>query len=169
MKALTPLTSNYRPDIDITEELGEDEASYYHSLIGVLRWIVELGRVDICCEVSMVSSHLALPQCGHLAQVLHIFASLKSHANYEMVYDLSGVEFERAQFLRTDWGYSIYTQDDSKLVEELPPNMPEPRGLGMTMIVYVDSDHAGDTVTRRFRTGFIIFLNSAPIYWSSKK
>ena len=39
----------------------------------------------------------------------------------------------------------------------------------MTMRVYVDSDHAGDTVTRRSRTGFIIFLNSAPIYWSSKK
>ena len=55
------------------------------------------------------------------------------------------------------------------LVEELPPNMPDPRGLGMTMSVYVDSDHAEDTVTRRSRTGFLIFLNSAPIYWSSKK
>ena len=79
------------------------------------------------------------------------------------------MEFDRAQFLRKNWGYSIYTQDDSELVEELPPNMPEPRGLGMTMRVYVDSDHAGDTFTRRSRTGFIIFLNSVPIYWSSKK
>ena len=53
-KALTPMKSNYRPEIDITKELGEDESSYYQSLIGVLRWIVELGRVDICCEVSML-------------------------------------------------------------------------------------------------------------------
>ena len=60
-KALTPLKSNYWPEIDITEELGEDEYSYYQSLIGVLRWIVELGRVDICCKVSMLSSHLELP------------------------------------------------------------------------------------------------------------
>ena len=60
-KALTPMKSNYRPEIDITEELGEDESSFYQSLIGVLRWIVVLGRVDICCEVSMLSSHLALP------------------------------------------------------------------------------------------------------------
>ena len=37
------------------------------------------------------------------------------------------------------------------------------------MRVYVDSDHAGDTVTQRSRTGFVIFLNGAPIYWSSKK
>ena len=47
--------------------------------------------------------------------------------------------------------------------------MTEPRGLGMTMRVYVDSDHTGYTVTRKSRTVFIIFLNSAPIYWSSKK
>ena len=59
---------------------------------------MELGRVDIFCEVSMLSSHLALPQCGHLAQVLHMFAYLKSHANSEMVYDLSGVEFDMAKF-----------------------------------------------------------------------
>ena len=98
VKALTPLKSNFRPVIDITEELGEDESSYYQSLIGVLRWIVELGRVEICCKFSMMSSHLVLPRCGHLAQVLHMFAYLKSHANSEMVYDLSGVEFDMAKF-----------------------------------------------------------------------
>ena len=98
------MKSNSRPDIDITEELGEDKSSYYQSLIGVLRWIVEIGRVDICCEVSMLSSHLALPRCGHLAQVLHMFAYLKYHANSEMVYEPSGVEFDRAQFLRKYWG-----------------------------------------------------------------
>ena len=37
--------------------------------------------------------------------------------------------------------------------------MPKPRGRGMDMRVYVDSDHAGDTVTQRSRTGFVIFLN----------
>ena len=106
---------------------------------------MELGRVDICCKVLMVSSHLALLQCGHLAQVLHMFAYLKSHAKSEMVYDPSGVEFNMDQFSRKDWGYSIYTQNGSELVEELSPNMPEPRELGMTMRVCVDSDHAGDT------------------------
>ena len=39
----------------------------------------------------------------------------------------------------------------------------------MDMRVYVDSDYAGDTVTRIYRTGFVIFLNGAPIYWNSKK
>ena len=51
----------------------------------------------------------------------------------------------------------------------LPAGMPTPHSPSMTMGVYVDSDHAGDLTTRRSCTGFIVFLNNAPIYWSSKK
>ena len=53
--------------------------------------------------------------------------------------------------------------------DEIPSNMPEPRGLGFTMRAKVDADHASDTITRRSRTGFLVYLNSAPIYWWSKK
>lgn len=166
-KATAPMSKGYRPEIDMSEELGEDESSYYQSLIGVLRWIVELGRVDICTEVSMMSSHLALPRQGHLKELFHIFSYLKSKANSEMVYDPTEVEIDQSIFPRQDWSYSIYGDDD--MSEELPPNMPLPLGRSMTMRVYVDSDHAGDQVTRRSRTGFIVFLNGAPIYWSSKK
>ncbi|KAL7549612.1 hypothetical protein ACHAWF_012879 [Thalassiosira exigua] len=117
----------------------------------------------------MMSSHLALPRAGHLEQVLHIFAYLKKHANAEMVFDPSQVEFDRSLFPREDWSRSIYTRDGADLREELPPNMPPPRGAGFTTRAYVDSDHAGDCITRRSRAGFIIFLNCAPIHWASRK
>jgi hypothetical protein len=42
-KAPNPLSTEYRPETDVMPELGEADASYYHTLIGVLRWIVELG------------------------------------------------------------------------------------------------------------------------------
>ena len=58
----TPLTTSHRPELDISPELDPKDSSYYMSLIGILRWIVELGRVDICLEVSMMSSHMALPR-----------------------------------------------------------------------------------------------------------
>jgi hypothetical protein len=54
-------------------------------------------------------------------------------------------------------------------MEELPSNMPLSFGPSMTMRVLVDSDYAGDLVTCRSRTCFIVFLNGASIYWSSKK
>ena len=86
-----------------------------------------------------------------------------------MVFEPSQAEFDKALFPKKYWGYYIYTQAASDSQEELPPDMPKPRGKGMEIIVYVDSDHAGDTVTFRSRTGFVIFLNGAPIYWNSKK
>ena len=58
---------------------------------------------------------------------------------------------------------------NNELDEELQDNMPSERGISFTMRSYVDSDHAGDMVTRRSRTGFLIFLNSAHIYWWLKK
>ena len=42
-KADTPLTTTYRPELDVSRKLNETDAAYYQSLIGILRWIVELG------------------------------------------------------------------------------------------------------------------------------
>ena len=50
-RAKSPLPANYRPELDMTEELEGEEASYYQSLVGILRWMVELGRIDIITEV----------------------------------------------------------------------------------------------------------------------
>lgn len=135
-------------------------------MIGVLRWIVELGRVDICLEVSMLLSYLASPRTGHLRQALQIFAYLKKYHNAVMVFDPSDPVIDEILFERKDWASSKF---GGVGVEILPPNMSEPRGLGFTMRAKVDADHAGDSVTRRPRTGFIIYFNCAPIYWVSKK
>jgi hypothetical protein len=73
-KAETPMKVSYRPELDITPALSPIDSAYYQSLIGMLRWMVELGQIDICLEVSMMSSHLAMPREGHMAEVLRIFA-----------------------------------------------------------------------------------------------
>ena len=52
--------------------------------------------------------------------------------------------------------------------EVIPTNASSPRGKVFDMIGYVDADLAGDKVIRRSMTGFIIYLNQAPIYWFSK-
>jgi hypothetical protein len=128
--------------------------------------VVEDGRVDIDVEVPIMLSHLALPRKRHLQQLFHIFAYFKKHHNAEMVFDPSNPVVEPSQFEQQDWSHTLYGDD---LVEELPPDMPPPRGQGFRMRVFVDSDHAGDTVTRGSRTGFLVYLNCAPIYWLSKK
>ena len=164
-RAKSPWPTNYRPEVDISPELGPEEASYYQSLIGTLRWIVELGRADITMETSALASMMALPRRGHLEAVFHMFAFLKNKHNDVMVFDPSKPDLDESQFPREDWSATPYGECN----EDIPGNAPPPRGIGFTMRAFVDSDHAGDLVTRRSRTGFIIMLNSAPIYWYSKK
>ena len=38
-----PLSSGYIPELDVTDKLGAEEASYFQLQIGILQWMVELG------------------------------------------------------------------------------------------------------------------------------
>ena len=55
------------------------------------------------------------------------------------------------------------------MTKSIPPNAPDPRGKSVDLSMWVDSDHAGDKLTRRSRTGYFILLNTALINWLSKK
>ena len=114
-----------------------------------------------------MSSHMAMPREGHLEQVLHIFAHLKKYHNTEMVYDPSDPVIDESQYERKDWTSSEFGHIEGENIT--PPNMPQPRGLGFVIRAKVDADHAGDTVSRRSRTGFLVYVNSALVYWLSKK
>ena len=45
------MTTDYCAEIDVSPELNTIDTAYYQSLIGVVRWMAELGQVDICTEV----------------------------------------------------------------------------------------------------------------------
>ena len=47
--------------------------------------------------------------------------------------------------------------------------MPIPRGRMVSTTAYVDALHAANKMTRRSHTGFILFVNQAPITWYSKR
>ena len=53
--------------------------------------------------------------------------------------------------------------------EDVLPNAPEPRGRPMQINCFLDSDHAGDKVTRRSQSGILLYCNSSPIIWYSKR
>eukprot|EP00978_Attheya_sp_CCMP212_P032847 scaffold129973_cov34-Attheya_sp.AAC.1 len=66
MRAERPLPKSYKAELDISTLLGDEESSEYQQLIGILRWAVELGRIDIALEVSYMSSYLCAPRKGHM-------------------------------------------------------------------------------------------------------
>jgi hypothetical protein len=72
----TPFRRDYRPELDMSVELGDEEASFFQSQIGILQWMVEISRVDIITEVSMLASCVMAPMAGHPKQYstcLHIW------------------------------------------------------------------------------------------------
>ena len=161
----TPITKGYHPECDVTPTLEPEEANYYQSLIGIVRWIVELGRIDVCCETSTLSSFVAMSREGHSQQFYHVFSYLKRHHNARLVLDPSYPEvFDDEFFLVQDW-----TTFYGKLEEEIPENAPKPRGKEFVIRVFVDASHADNKINRRSRTGFVVMLNYAPVYWYSKK
>ena len=46
-KAENPFKMGYDPQLDTSPELDLDAASYYLIIIGILKWMIELGKVDI--------------------------------------------------------------------------------------------------------------------------
>ena len=163
-KAVTPMSSAYRPELDVTPELDARRANYFQGLIGVLRWMCELGRIDIIVPVAWLSRFLAAPREGHLEQCFHIFAYLKQHDRSSLVFDDQQPEYDESRFKKADWA-EFYPG----AAEQIPPNAPQIRGKSVTMSCFVDADHAGCRATRRSHTGVLIYVNRAPIVWYSKR
>lgn len=164
-------TQSYQPELDMTPFCNEEQTQLYQNIIGMLRWILELGRIDILLKTSLMLSFMASPRIGQLHQLVHIFHYLKNHDSSWLLMDPMKLDInwdgpeskrpsERRRIMKT-----LYRDSE----EEIPSNMPEPRGKSVQTSAHVDADHASNKVTRRSQTGILIFCNMAPILWFSKK
>ena len=116
-------------------------------------------------EASMLASCMALPREGYLQQLYHVFAYLKNKHNAQLLFDPTHPHIDLDQYeLDLNWE-KVY----GDVSEDVPKNAPEALGKEFIMRAYVNADHVGDKLTRRSRTGYIVFLNMTPIYWHSKK
>ena len=69
----SPLEGGDHPELDTSEYLEEKGIKKYQSLIGILQWLVTLGRLDIATAVMSMSSFRAAPRIGHLDRLKRIF------------------------------------------------------------------------------------------------
>ena len=84
--------------------------------------------------------------------MLHVMAYLRDHKCSRLVF--GPVMLKEGDFFKYDkWGHKY---DDAQ--EEIPPNMPTPLGKPVRFRMYVDSNHAGDKVSQRSRSGFVIYI-----------
>jgi hypothetical protein len=151
-KVMTPVSQGYRPELDQLRELEPKRGKYYQSLIGVLHWICELGRINILVAVSMLSRFVVSPREGHQQQLFHIFAYLKHHTHSRMVLDNSEPVYDENSFKIFNW--AEYYPDTK---EAILNNAPMERGNGVVTSCFVNADHAGckATQTKRLFCGIL--------------
>ena len=137
-----PMPINYEPELDATPHCDEEHASRYRQIIGILRWAIELGRIDILTEVSLLSQYQADPREGHLEALYWIVNYLHRYPMRRLVMNHTMPGIDESVFKHGDW-----TDFYGEVVEEDPPNMPVPLGNTVQMSCFVDADHAGNKVT----------------------
>ncbi len=105
-KVNQPLPSYYHPELDVTAILDDDDTNLYQSYVSVLRWIVELGHLDIYVHVAFSSSFLMRPRIGHLEAVYHVFGYLKGQNRSTILFDDTYISWRDSDFPKYDWNES---------------------------------------------------------------
>ena len=123
-----------------------------------LKWAVEIGKIDIVIEVSLLSTHLAIPRERQLEQVLHIFEYLKIRKKMRLIFDCSYQIISSKIFNKYDW---FDLSRDAK--DAITPNMPESSKHEVSISIFVDADLAGDKFTRHIQTWVLILINEDTI------
>ena len=108
-----------------------------------MRWMVELGHVDINTKVSLLSLFLTIPRQGYLKVVLDVMSYLKLKHNSPLSFDPTYLDIDQRNFRECVW------KDFYKCaVKAIPPNAPLPRCNEVHLYMLTDSNHAGDKWTR---------------------
>jgi len=56
-KAPTPMMMGFEPELDKSLGLWSNDHTFNQELIGMLRWVIELGQADILFEASRLSQY----------------------------------------------------------------------------------------------------------------
>jgi hypothetical protein len=93
-----------------------------------------------------------------------MFSYLEKRHNSRLVFDKTYPDINMREFKECDWK-AFY----GDVTEAIPPNAPTPRGKEIDIRLYGDSDHAGNRLTRRSRSGYLVYINRALVTWYSKR
>ena len=164
--ARAPISYNYKPKLDGTTGLKGEDITYYQELISIMRWSTEIGRVDILHEVSLLYLYQASPRIGHMEQLIHIFAFIKAKAKLTLYFNPKIPPVDLSIFKMNADKFKEYYRDAE---DSQPPKMPTPKGRNVKITAFVDASHGANKITRRSHTGYILFINRAPIVWYGKR
>ena len=123
-------------------------------MIGILCWVVELGRIEIAYETYVLSWYLVQPQTGHFVQVFHIFKYLGIHKDTYL--GIKPTIYELLEPLTINRKIKQTNNMYPDTVKDFPQNYLPPIGYPIYVSYFVDSNHAGGKTTRSSKSDIIL-------------
>jgi hypothetical protein len=160
-----PLDSDDHPEVDTSELLSEEGITQYQSLIGELQWAVALGRFEIFAALISLSRFRVSPRIGHLERLRRIYGYLRKYPDGAIRFQTGIPDYDIPISANADWTRTVY----GEVSEELPKDMPVPKGKPVRTSTFMDANLYHCLVTGRAATGILHFLNQTPIEWFAKK
>lgn len=160
----SPMDPQYHPEVDETELLPPLTIPKYQMLVGCANWVVTLGRFDVFYAVSTMARFNIAPREGHQKAMFRIFGYLKHYKKWRTIVDPSPPVRDLSKVEHKDWT-DLYPEAE----EEIPHDMPDPKGKTISITIYKDADGGSDLVTRRSVSGILILANSFPVKFYSKR
>jgi len=152
----TPMKEKWKPELDQSPFCDAGEHRYYMQLIGIFLWIVRLGRVDIAFAVSSLSRFSALPRQNHLQELERVYGYLLRHPDRRLDVDSRPLEKIPGTLMGRHRETMQVLYPDAE--EEIDPAFPEPKGRPVQTLIYFDSNHGHDEVTRRSIEGVMVYV-----------
>jgi len=161
----TPLEKNDHPELDESPLLDDKGIKIYQSLVGACQWVIQLGRFDISVHVMSMSSFRAAPREGHLKRMKRIYGYIMKYKHGIIRFDTGMPDLSDLPVHDHDWSNTPYAGS----TEELPGNIPQPRGKAVRITTYADANLYHNVLNGKAVTAILHFLNKTPIDWFSKK
>ena len=90
-----PVT-NYHLELDTSPLLDLDDNRKYQMLLGMLRWMLTIGKPEISQLVSSLNRFGACPREGHLDLTVRSFGYIKTTMHTHITIDSLPMEFNRS-------------------------------------------------------------------------
>jgi histone deacetylase 1/2 len=164
-KYCSPMEKEAHPELDESALMGPEDIKKFQSHIGALQWCVTLGRFDIACAVMMLARFRVQPRVGHHKMIGQIYGYLRHTKNAAICFRTNVPDYSHLKEDSYDWSETVYCG----IEEEIPEDMPVPKGKPVRITTYVDANLLHCCATGRSCSGILHIINSTIIDWFSKK
>ena len=164
-KIKTPLVGGDHPESDISDFCDQDQIKQYQTIVGQLIWLSGLGRFDIAVHVMTMSRFRQQPRIGHLERLKKIVGYLANFPHGALRFRLHEPDYSNLPHKEYDWQRTVY----GGAKEEIPHDIPQPKGKHVTTTTYGDANLHHDQVTGKAVTACLHIVNATPSNWYTKR